>query len=555
MGLKGYIRERLIAAVQYAVREEMKNYHSTPQDNSFEINEHELEERIVARLDKQIEWWTWERFKRTDKLFEQMDYELDRDLTRGVDNIEKRINVVNKKNQDIINATIDEKTKYWTARRFDQTDKQIERWTWERYKRAEDKLLYIYKIENELSRLLFEQNRVPYHLGEKVRIVFLFQVASFWPSWESFYQSCLQDERIESQFVFLDEHGRESVQMNTAHDFLESSGIDYLPLDEFDIDAFNPHVIIIQTPYDAGHRSKAHWSSAWKAKGYRVVYIPYGIEISDTVTSRGMHFEQHVIQNAWRIFTFNERMLKDYRKYCVNAEAVRACGLPKFDSFFKKESFMLDEELLSRINGRKICLWKVHFPKIFEEGGKDIIVTPDVNEYIKFAEYASSRSDLFFIFMPHPRFREPVKNKTLQQLATKLFEKLTEIENVYIDEQDDYRYSLMNADFIIVDRSAVMVEAAAVKVPVLYMINKTYEEPVTKGIEPIIESYYKGTTCDEMIEFVNNCMEGIDEKKEIRKQAFEECYPFFDGNSGERLKEEIINSLMEENNEKGNKTV
>ena len=544
MSLKSWFRERLIAAVQYAVREEMNNYMVSKSDS--QIIDQEIEDRIVSRVDKRIEQWTWERYKRTNRLFEELDYELDKDLVSGLDHIEKRVEISNKKYVEGIKEVVDEKTKYWTARRFDQTDKQIERWTWERYKRSEDKLLYVYKLQNQISEVLFLEKKVPYVINERIRIVFLFQVASFWPSWDSFYRACIEDERLDVKLLFLDEHGRESVQMNTARDFLETSNMDYIEFENFNIEEFKPHIIVIQTPYDAGHRIKAHWSSSWKAKGYRVVYVPYGIEISDTNTSRAMHFEQHVVENAWRIYTFNNVMMKDYRKYCVNASAVRALGLPKFDALYNREHFQLSLDLKEIVAGRPICLWKVHFPKIFEENGKDIIATPDINEYIRFAEYIEQRKDIFFIFMPHPRFREPVKNKKLQALASKLMERLYDVDNVFIDQQDDYRSSLLNADFIIVDRSAVMVEAVAVGVPILYMINPEFEEPVTDGIKPIIDSYYKGITCDNMIEFIDNCVNGIDEKKLDRESAFKNYYPYFDGKAGERIKNDIINSILEE---------
>lgn len=536
MGLKSYIRQKLINVVRAAVREELGENPNHPAAAGVSGD---AKEEIIQRLDKQIERWTWERFKRTDSLFYEMDYELQYNLSAEMDKVKKSLEVSNIK-------MIDEKVKYWTARRFEQTDKQIERWTWERYKRSEEKLLYVYKLQNQIAELLFQQKKVPYRENEKIRIVFLFQVGSFWPSWDSFYKACMNDPRIDAKLIYLDETVREAVQMQSAKDFLDKEKLDYTDFCDFNIDEYKPHIIVVQTPYDAGHRIKAHWSSAWKAKGYRVVYIPYGIEISDTETSHGMHFEQHVVENAWRVYTFSETMLKDYRKYCVNAEAVRALGLPKFDSLLDKSAFKLDNELVRRIAGRKVCLWKVHFPKIFEENGQDIFVTPDINEYIAFAEYAARHKEIFFIFMPHPRFREPVKNQNLQMLAIKLMSTLENVDNVYIDTNDDYRYSLMNADFIIVDRSAVMVEAAAIGVPVLYMVNSNFYEPVTKAIEPLINSYEQGSTCEDMTEFTEACMRGEDRNKQIRDKAFKKCIPFFDGKCGERIKEDIVVGITSE---------
>lgn len=515
MGIKSEVREMVIRAVQYAVREEMKNYNmsSTQQlEARIEALERQLENEtwcLEKNLDKSIERWTWERYQRTER-------------------------------------KIDEKVRYWTGQRETEIDKRIEKWTWDRYKRAEDKLLYIYKIQNELAQILYLQNKVPYCENEKIRIVFLFQVASFWPSWESFYYSCIRDERIDVKFLFLDENGRESVQMNSAEEFISNSGIDFIRFEDFDVDEYKPHVIVMQTPYDAGHRIKAHWSAAWKSKGYRIVYIPYGIEISDTEASHGMHFEQHVVENAWRVYTFNEMMIRDYRKFCINAHAVRAVGLPKFDSLFNKEQLQMPEYIIDKAGGRPICLWKVHFPKIFEMDGKDVFASPDLNEYMKFTDYIASRQDLFFIFMPHPRFREPVKNIELQNLAVQLFNVMENLPNVHIDESDDYRVSLANADYIIIDRSAVMVEAAATGVPILYMYNADYNEPLTKGVKPIINSYYQGTTCEDMIYFLEKCINEGDDRKRERANSFSLVYPYFDGKAGERIKNDIIESLEEE---------
>ena len=97
---------------------------------------------------------------------------------------------------------------------------------------------------------------------------------------------------------------------------------------------FNPHILVMQTPYDFGHRKFHVRSSAFKGKGTRIVYIPYGIEIADTEHARDAHFYNAVVRNAWRVFTFSERMLEDYRLMCPNSSAVKCLGHPKFDSLY-----------------------------------------------------------------------------------------------------------------------------------------------------------------------------------------------------------------------------
>lgn len=87
-------------------------------------------------------------------------------------------------------------------------------------------MLYVYKLQNQIAELLFEQKKIPYLADEKIRIVFLFQVASFWTSWESFYMACLNDPRIDVKLIFLDEIVREAIQMQSTKDFLVSKRLE-----------------------------------------------------------------------------------------------------------------------------------------------------------------------------------------------------------------------------------------------------------------------------------------------------------------------------------------
>jgi len=427
-------------------------------------------------------------------------------------------------------------------------DKSIEHWTWERYSRLADKLTsmerqYAY-LQNMVTKMQYESNRVPYEQGEKIRIVFLFQIASFYPSWETLYQSCVRDERTDTRFVFLDETNTEKSQMRTARAFLDDNNMEYEEYEKFSLDEFRPHIIVIQTPYDEWHRKEEHWANRFRERGFRLVYIPYGIEISDTEDSHRLHFNTNVINNCWRIYTFSERMKKDYQKYSANGDAVRALGLPRFDYYFECHRGMLPDEAEAKRKGRPIVVWKVHFPKMIRDGGRDVMVTPSLDEYEKFAQKIREFKELFFVLMPHPKFLEANRNMETQMKILEVIETISAAENAWMDTAEDYRNTLINADYIIIDRSAVMVEAGALKVPVLYMANPDYYEPVTEAIKPLIDSYYQGTNCRDMCNFLKLCLAGNDQLAAARQKAFEECIPFFDGKCGDRVKEDLINGVI-----------
>ena len=395
--------------------------------------------------------------------------------------------------------------------------------------------------------MIYEKsNYTPLADGEKIRIVFLFQIPSFWPSWDSFYHACLNDDRFDVKLLWHNENALQDFQMTTAEPFLFDNAIKHELFDQKLAISFAPHVVVIQSPYDSWHRKDTTISLRFKQAGARIVYVPYGLEISDMEESKLLHFYQYTILNAWRIYTFSEAMRQDYVKHCPNRGAVRVTGHPKFDAYANSCDFKLPEEIISSAEGRKILLWKMHFPVLKWDGKKNIIVTPLIDEYIRFAEWLVDCPDMFFVFMPHPMIMSGGVPEIFQEQTAKLVAILKSALNVYIDISDDYRNVLINADAIIVDRSALMVEAAVNKVPILYMHNPDNTERLTNAITPLIESYYQGTTADDMIQFVEIFKSGIDPKRKQREEAFQECVPYTDGKCGVRIMDDIANSILQE---------
>ncbi|MCC8149930.1 MAG: hypothetical protein LIO96_00275 [Lachnospiraceae bacterium] len=58
-----------------------------------------------------------------------------------------------------------------------------------------------------------------------------------------------------------------------------------------------------------------------------------------------------------------------------------------------------------------------------------------------------------------------------------------------------------------------------------------------------MKSYYQGSTISDIRSFLQMCREEQDPKREERRKAFEKCIPFFDGQCGMRVKEDIIYDL------------
>jgi len=172
--------------------------------------------------------------------------------------------------------------------------------------------------------------------------------------------------------------------------------------------------------------------------------------------------------------------------------------------------------------------------------------TPDLNEYLCFADKISDYSELFFIFMPHPNIMQGKFKTLFKPQIDELFIKLQDIDNVYIDMTTDYRPSLLRADAIIIDRSAIMIEAGITGKPILYLTNSDNPEKLSPAVAPLVESFYQGTKIADITLFVQQFRDGHDPRKQLRQDAFSKCVPYTDGLCGKRIADDIADSINRE---------
>lgn len=405
-------------------------------------------------------------------------------------------------------------------------------------------------------RDLGRRRYTPYNAQEKIRIVFLFQAATVWASWESVYAACVKDADMEVKLLLVSETAIETSHLIAAEEFLKNQKIPYEKLENFNLKAYQPHIAFVQFPYDLSCHAPDMLALRLKCMGIRVVYIPYGIEIVDTQAARRDHFENFVVENSWRIFTCCEAIRGEYLKYCRNREAVRALGSPKFDGIKHTEDYPLAGEIKKQSGNRKIILWKMHFSKKTVEDEKIVQITPELEEYIAFAERAEDYGDLFFVVMMHPKMLygtvgSDVKGDfSLKDKTDRLLSVIRTKKNMYLDSSVDYRNSLYHADAIMMDRSAVMIEAAMTGKPVLLMTNRDYKEKWTAGVGQVAETFEQGSTQKDMEEFLEKLRLGKLPNSKRTKEALEQYFPYGDGLCGFRIKEMIKKELWAEETEK-----
>ncbi|WP_026657552.1 CDP-glycerol glycerophosphotransferase family protein [Butyrivibrio sp. AC2005] len=475
--IRSWIRERLILAVKYAIREEIKD--STSLLPQIQINT-SLGNDTLKDIDKRIERWTWDRCKRNDR--------------------------------------------------------QIENWTWDRWKRIKK------EFEAQTGNIAFYSNRIPYYEGEKIRIVFLFQIPSEWPSIESVYNILVKDERFEFTVLLYDRTLGEPEQMAGARKFLIENNILFEEAEYYDFRKKRPHIMFYQTPWDDKHRPYFLRSDAISSLGIRVFYIPYGINYSASVWSDNIFSDVKFRVKPWLMACMSEALKVDHQLMSrYGGHYLTVTGLPKFDSLYYRDRFHLEESLLEEIGNRKIVFVQMHFT---DKGGNASVPEPHISEYIDFFDQVDMYKEYYFILRPHPKFFEVYVRDGYEDEVYQFKRIINEKENVYLYDSPDYRPALISADCVIGDRSALLIEAAVLDVPVLYMTNNYYQEQLLPFIKPLFDSYYQGHTAYDMRTFMEYVIiSGNDYKEAMRKKATRECIPYFDGKCGERIVDALYENM------------
>lgn len=383
-------------------------------------------------------------------------------------------------------------------------------------------------------------NNIVKYDGSKIRVGILFQIPSFWPSIESLYLKFMENFSLFDVQFFLINNDKEKSQSNGAAEFLRKNKIDYIEAKIENIDEYKPHIILIQSPYDIWHRDIELYSENLFKKGYRIVYVPYGFEISNEPRSLELQYKLEFYNYCWKIYTLSDDVKQQYiENNSLLCNTVISTGLPRLDSIFNKNYTPIKENIIK--NKKKNILLKLHFPLTMDYNGKKVI-TPDIDIYLKFLNSKYRRNEYNLYLMLHPKFFDEMTSYQKKQ-----FDDAIVTSEAIVIKDADYREILYHLSAVISDRSGMLIEFAALNIPILYMVNKNGEEKISKAFEYLFNAFDKGTNEKQMFNFIDSVLKDIDSNFEHRNKAFKACVPYYDGKASERIIEDIKDSILKEN--------
>ncbi|NRA32717.1 MAG: CDP-glycerol glycerophosphotransferase family protein [Polyangiaceae bacterium] len=343
-------------------------------------------------------------------------------------------------------------------------------------------------------------------LGErKLKVVFFTQAVCSWLVWDSVYQVMSKDARFDARVVvvpFL----QAGAPSDDVSGYLLNRDIPFTQHTHYDVASERPDVVIYQNPYDET-RPEQFRTAHVRRVCHRIVYSPYGLELTGGPEYTKNNYENPFICAAWRIFARSESHKRMYGQHCPRGnDHVRVTGSPQLDallSFSRKE---VDPAVFNFAKGRPILLYNPQFGAAADGSGASTFL----KWHKTILDVIESRNDIALILRPHPLLFGSLLSGGLMRQGEldRLMERIAASESVLLDSTGDYRNAMWAADAILSDLSSLLLEFAVLDKPVAYLHNPT--GPGLNEDGPIVESFYRPTTGGDIADYVHMIAQGLD---------------------------------------------
>ena len=353
---------------------------------------------------------------------------------------------------------------------------------------------------------------------KKLHIIFLTQETFCWPSLESVFKAATEEPDVNAAVIYTPFFHKNYTEQVDYYDAYKEMGVPILRHNEYDLVTDSPDVAFMIKPY--ANVPEPYTVENINSVVPRIVYIPYGMEITTDLIRFGFQYYGHY--KAWRHCAYGQ-IVKDYgTKYGYrNGENLAVWGHPKADHYrdLEKNRENIPPEWKERIGGRKVVLWTPHHLIDLNENGTGTWLI--WGEHILKA--AQKHPELFFIVRPHPLMMGMLVNTNAlsQAQADRIRQSIDNAENMLWDPNDDYRIAFDTADAIITDGTTFSVEFLYTKKPIILTPRNMegfyfYRE--------MLESYYIVNSIQDISAYMDMIAAGEDPLREKRYAMYEKAF-------------------------------
>lgn len=352
-------------------------------------------------------------------------------------------------------------------------------------------------------------------IRNKSQINYLFLLTEL-PTWktEPLYLAMLKHSRfrpILGVTTSIESPGAEE----TVRKYLNSKGYEYIEITESKsiVEQCNPDIIMYQKPYIENRHPKHLMERNLKAL---FTICEYGFH----TTIGKWNMVQPVHRYGLHYYFENEMLAKQYRVLMPNhGRNIRVTGTPFMDMMSSMDD-TLSNPWKNKIQKKRIIYAPHHTISDQHFGG--IAFSTFLDNCKLFLDLAIKYSDkVQFAFKPHPRLYVNLVNLWGKEKTDSYYNSWKEIENCQL-ETGAYNGLFYYSDALIHDCGAFMVEYLYTNKPVMYLIGQNSDfSQFADFTKNAFDVHYHGYNAEDIENFINNIINGVDELCDKRRQFFE----------------------------------
>ncbi|WP_086306921.1 glycosyltransferase family protein [Campylobacter devanensis] len=382
--------------------------------------------------------------------------------------------------------------------------------------------------------------------GEKIRVVFLFQEASYWVSIKTLYEKLKADDRFEIFVIaipVLTVPHLNVFEIKDKHiEFLKENNIDYIDgriagRKCFDPFYLKPDYVFTQIHFDI--QRSLECKSTILGLYTKVCLVPHAFLLSASDNSELIYQ-----QNYFRIFVPNEEHKNILKSVIHRDDNIEVTGYPRFDLYKEKIEDCPIWNISKKENPNiKRIIWSPHW---WAYGSTQELADKIFEFWAYFYNLAKENKDIEVIIKPHPNLLNGIVGNgfATEEEIEFLIKELDELDNISMYAGGEYFDLFKTADLMINNSISFLAEWLPSNKPMIFIDTERKFE-LNEKAEKILNVYYHIDNINDLNNQINNLLfKEQDYLKEKRRLLAEEFLP-----TEKDAADKIIESLIKHVND------
>ena len=379
--------------------------------------------------------------------------------------------------------------------------------------------------------------------NDKIRVVFLFQEPSYWPSIKTLYENLKNDKRFEVFVVAIPITYPPDLNKLELRDsvinFLKENNIDYINGitvgdNAFDIYTLKPDYVFVQIHFDI--QRQLEYKTNILRLYTKVCLVPHAFLLSASDNKELIYQSDY-----FRIFVPNEFHAKTLAGVLHHDDNIEVTGYPRFDLYQDeiKDSNLWKISKQHNPNIKRI-IWSPHW---WAYGHSQKLADGVLGLYNYFYKMVKNNPDIELVIKPHPNlFNGLVASGYItNEQKEKLFNDIKSLPNAQIYTGGNYIDLFKTADLIVNNSISFLIEWLPSKKPMIFFDTERKFE-LNEIAEQIMKVYYHADTIDKLNKTINSLLNSDDTMKKQRLDLIDKLELNQYG-AAEKIKESLIKNV------------